>query len=201
MGLVVRLWGPYRINYSTRVTILSQLLLSPDRIEEQVEVERQRAEAMFPRWNHPYRGVEFSRARRILGQAHHDGRVKLSLLFVDTQARDDLVDTIRHEFAHLIAGLSARHGPRWKAVAQTLGATPRASGRALCDTLSARLDDAPFSLVAVMATGEELVMKPAYRRSQQYLQYRYRAGHRDYFYRGEPVLRFRYVDRKPSSIR
>lgn len=177
---------------------LSQLLLSSDRIEEQVDIERQRAEAMFPRWKHPYRSVEFSRARRILGQAHHDGRVKLSMLFVGTEAQDDLIDTIRHELAHLIAGLPARHGPRWKNVAQALGATPRASGRALCDALSTRLDDAPFSLIAVMAGGEELVMKPAYRRSQQYLQYRYKAGHRDYFYRSEPVLYFRYVERKLS---
>ena len=37
-----------------------------------------------------------------------------------------MTDTILHEIAHAIAGVEAGHGPAWKAVAQRLGATPRA---------------------------------------------------------------------------
>ena len=36
-----------------------------------------------------------------------------------------VLDTLRHEIAHAIAGPAAKHGPRWKAVAIRLGATPR----------------------------------------------------------------------------
>jgi predicted SprT family Zn-dependent metalloprotease len=37
-----------------------------------------------------------------------------------------VLDTLRHEIAHAIAGPAAKHGPAWKAVAIRLGATPRA---------------------------------------------------------------------------
>ncbi len=40
-----------------------------------------------------------------------------------------VLDTLRHEIAHALAGPAAGHGPKWKAVALRLGATPRA-----CDT-------------------------------------------------------------------
>ena len=37
-----------------------------------------------------------------------------------------VLDTLRHEIAHAIAGPAAGHGPAWKVVAIRLGATPRA---------------------------------------------------------------------------
>lgn len=39
---------------------------------------------------------------------------------------DELVDTVRHEFAHVLAGEEAGHGPAWKAHAIRLGTTPKA---------------------------------------------------------------------------
>ena len=38
----------------------------------------------------------------------------------------NVLDTLRHEIAHAIAGSEAKHGPAWKVVAIRLGATPRA---------------------------------------------------------------------------
>src|SRR5262249_54133088 len=49
---------------------------------------------------------------------------------------ESVLDTLRHEMAHAIAGPAAKHGPRWKAVAIRLGATPRScesSGRAVVE--------------------------------------------------------------------
>lgn len=45
---------------------------------------------------------------------------------------EQVIDTLRHEAAHAIAGVEAKHGPVWKATARRLGATPKA-----CGTLSA----------------------------------------------------------------
>lgn len=42
---------------------------------------------------------------------------------------EKVLDTLRHEIAHALAGPKAGHGPRWKAIARRIGATPRA-----CDT-------------------------------------------------------------------
>ena len=142
--------------------------------------EVQRAQALYPRWAHPYRSLSLSRARRILGQAHSDGQVMLSTVFLGTLAHDDLRDTIRHELAHLIVGIRARHGPRWREVAAALGAEPRAGAGARSEELRDRMDDAPWSLVAVLADGSEVELRKAYRRSPQYLNYR--LNHRRFSY-------------------
>jgi len=154
--------------------------------------ELDRALALFPDWAHPFAGLSFNRARRCYGQAHHDGRIVLSTLFLGTAALADLEDTVRHELAHLIAGIEERHGPRWRAVARTLGAVPRAAGRSHSPELSARMDDAPWTLVAVLASGEECELKPAFRRDRRFMNYRLGAGNRRYRFAGEDVLCFRY---------
>jgi hypothetical protein len=171
-------------------------ILTKPLIAALVDDELDRARARFARWEHPYSGLEFSRARRILGQAHRDGRIRLSTVFVDTRAHADLRDTIRHEFAHLIAGLRARHGAPWRQVAAALNAKPRAAGAVVCPELRARMDDAPFDLVAVLKDGREVVLRAAYRRAPQYLDYRAGRTRRQYFYRGAEVAYFRYDPRR-----
>lgn len=173
----------------------SATLLSATAIEQLVQEELRRAQEQFTDWHHPFRELRFSHARRVLGQAHGDGTIKLSRLFIGTPAKKDLLDTIRHEFAHLIAGLRAGHGPRWKGVAQALGATPSSSGCSVCAALRERMDDAPFTLFAIMENGEEIALKPAWRRSRQYENYRFKTRGRQYFYQGQPVLAFRYRER------
>jgi hypothetical protein len=154
--------------------------------------ELDRALALFPDWAHPFAGLSFNRARRCYGQAHRDGRMVLSTLFIGTTALDDLEDTVRHEFAHLIAGIEARHGPQWRSVAKRLGAVPRASGRSRSPELNARMDDAPWTLVAVLASGEERELKPAFRRNRRFADYRLGAGPQRYRCGGQDVLCFRY---------
>ena len=44
------------------------------------------------------------------------------------------VDTAMHEAAHAIAGSAAGHGPRWKAMARELGATPKAKAEGFVNT-------------------------------------------------------------------
>jgi len=154
--------------------------------------ELDRALGLFPDWAHPFAGLSFNRARRCYGQAHRDGRVVLSTVFLGTAALNDLEDTVRHEFAHLIVGIEARHGPRWRAVARALGAVPRATGRSQSPDLAARMDDAPFTLVAVLESGEERELKPAFRRNRRFLDYRLGRGAQRYRCAGQDVLFFEY---------
>lgn len=158
--------------------------------------ELAKARAEFADWEHPFTELSFNRAKRSYGHAHHDGRIVLSNSFFGTNAVADLEDTIRHELAHLIAGIRFKHGPRWRQIAECLGATPRASGRSQSDELHEKMSDAPFTLIAVMQNGEERTMRHVYRRARRYLEYRYGKRGQKYHVRGEFIERFVYIDNR-----
>jgi len=162
--------------------------------------EVDRALALYPTWVHPFAGLSFNRARRTYGQAHRDGRIVLSSVFLGTAALGDLEDTVRHELAHLIVGIDQRHGPAWRQVAKRLGATPRATGRSQAPDLAQKMEAAPYTLMAVLASGEEREVKPVFRRSKRYLDYRYRVRGRNYIIAGQTVLRFYYADRGRDPV-
>ena len=52
-------------------------------------------------------------------------RIEVAEYYARHSPEESVLDTLRHEIAHALAGPAARHGPRWKAVAIRLGATPR----------------------------------------------------------------------------
>ncbi len=158
--------------------------------------EADQALELYPDWAHPFAGLSFNRARRCYGQAHRDGRIVISKVFIGTDALDDLEDTVRHELAHLIVGIDQRHGTAWRRVAKRLGAEPRARGRAVSPDLASRMDDAPFTLVAVLESGEERELKPAYRRSRRFTEYRHSPRGRSYAVAGQTVKRFYYAERR-----
>jgi hypothetical protein len=156
--------------------------------------EVDRALQGYPVWAHPFAGLEYTRARRLYGQARSDGRILISRQFLGTAALADLEDTVRHEIAHLIVGLGKRHGPQWKRVAASLGAQPRASGRSADAVLHRRISDAPLRLIAVLRDGTELEIKTAHRRHRGYLEYRYNRFGKRYRVAGQWVERFYYRD-------
>lgn len=158
--------------------------------------ELRRAQSLFPNWVHTFTALEFNNSRRAFGQAHQDGRVVLSSSFVGTRANEDLIDTVRHEFAHLIVGIRQKHNVRWRMAAASLGAQAKATGRSKAEDLHERMSDAPFTLIAVMLNGEERVMKRVFRRSGRYLDYRYDKSGNHYHIEGDPIACFRYEDRR-----
>lgn len=67
---------------------------------------------------------EWMNTKRALGRANSFLRyVKLSTHFVRVNDEAAVLDVIRHEVAHGIAGNHAGHGPKWKSVAAELGCT------------------------------------------------------------------------------
>ena len=73
----------------------------------------------------------WDRARRRFGACWPKRkRITLSRVLTEMNAEDQVHDTILHELAHALTferhGRVRSHGPEWKAIARSLGATPRA---------------------------------------------------------------------------
>ncbi|CAN5521562.1 hypothetical protein BH11PLA2_BH11PLA2_21720 [soil metagenome] len=72
----------------------------------------------------------FANTKRRLGACHfHRKRIEIARYYAANSADEHVIDTLRHEIAHALAGPKAAHGPAWKAIAIKLGAKPKA-----CDT-------------------------------------------------------------------
>ena len=67
-----------------------------------------------------------AKTKRRLGVCkYRQKRIEIAEYYARHSPPETVLDTLLHEIAHAIAGPAAKHGPRWKAVAIRLGATPR----------------------------------------------------------------------------
>jgi predicted SprT family Zn-dependent metalloprotease len=136
---------------------------------------------------HGLRGWTFglSKSKRQLGVCRYrTKRIEVAEYYARNSPPETVLDTLRHEIAHALAGPRAGHGPSWKAIALRLGATPRA-----CDT----------SRQAVMQPGDWQATCPAcrmtfhrYKRPQSLSGYRCKCAARSplrFEFTGDPVRR------------
>lgn len=125
----------------------------------------------------------FSRSSRQLGVCkYRRKRIEIAEYYARNSPPSTVIDTLYHEIAHALAGPEARHGPRWKAMAIRLGATPRA-----CDTTNE----------AVMKPGDWQTTCPSchktfyrYKRPQSLTGYRCRCPARSslvFHFTGDPL--------------
>ena len=120
-----------------------------------------------------------SKVRRRLGVCKYRAkRIEIAKYYARHSPPEAVLDTLRHEIAHALAGPAARHGPAWKAVAVRLGATPRA-----CET----------SRRAVVAPGDWRASCPACKQTfHRYRRPRSLGGYRCKYEARSP-LTFEYV--------
>ncbi len=85
------------------------------------------------------------------------GEIHLSRPLTRIGLDADVRDTILHEIAHALAGPTAGHGPKWKAVCERIGARGTRCGEA-------KIEDIPAPWVAVCAAGHVAKM---FRRPQR----------------------------------
>jgi predicted SprT family Zn-dependent metalloprotease len=78
-----------------------------------------------------------SNSKRRLGVCKYKAkRIEIAEYYARHSPEATVLDTLLHEIAHAIAGPAAKHGPKWKAVAVRLGATPKScesSGQAVVE--------------------------------------------------------------------
>lgn len=80
----------------------------------------------------------FDNARTRAGLCQYDKkRISVSKLLAARYDDDEIHQVLLHEVAHALAGASAGHGPRWKAIARDLGYEgKRLHGGAIADELA-----------------------------------------------------------------
>jgi len=96
-----------------------------------LHIAEQLALRVMAHWGLTARGWRFSfdRAKKRFGSCrHHEKRITLSRPLTEIGSEADVLDTIRHEVAHALAGPRAGHGPKWKAMAEQVGAKPERCG-------------------------------------------------------------------------
>ena len=82
----------------------------------------------------------FNHSKTKLGQCRYSQKViVLDRLHAATGSSELTKDTILHEIAHAIAGPEAGHGPKWKTIAQAIGAAPRSRAPESVELQSQRL--------------------------------------------------------------
>jgi len=65
-------------------------------------------------------------SKRRLGVCkYRQKRIEISDYYARHNPDAAVLDTLRHEIAHALAGPEAGHGPTWQAIAARIGATPR----------------------------------------------------------------------------
>jgi len=75
-------------------------------------------------WNFKYNS-----RKRALGVCKYTTKeIQLSRVITEHADDDKVLDTIRHEIAHALAGSAANHGPEWKRWARTVGCNPSRNG-------------------------------------------------------------------------
>ncbi len=73
-------------------------------------------------WN-----LTFRKMTRTLGQcSHRKKRIQLSTYFISCKPLNRILNTILHEIAHALLPYEAGHGKTWRAMAERIGAIPRA---------------------------------------------------------------------------
>jgi len=98
------------------------------RAERLVVMEEMATNAMFEHglFDDDYRDwrFEFKRGRRVLGDCRFGtdtGTIRISKDLAELDDNEGIEQVILHEVAHALAGRDANHGPKWKAIAKSIG--------------------------------------------------------------------------------
>ncbi len=149
-------------------------------------------------WCHEPQGIKVTHHKTKYGMADIDGWVYVNQAFVGTEAMQLLDATIRHELAHLCAGLQHGHGPHFKAMAHEFKAD---FGEHL-KSESAQVHAAigyKYLLFATLDNHQEIMFRRVHRKHRKYLNYQ--AGRFRYLtINGQKVLSFRYQLNEPDCI-
>lgn len=80
-------------------------------------------------------GFMFNNRKRSFGVCNYEYKeIQLSRVTTEHETEEHVLNTIRHEIAHALAGSAAGHGPIWKRYAVMVGAKPKARSKSSEET-------------------------------------------------------------------
>lgn len=144
------------------------------------------------RWVHRPRGIDVVTIKSAYGHATSEGKVLINDAFLGTEAINKLDNTIRHELAHLAAGLSRNHNKVFKAFARSFGVDlskeSEAGLRMIIDNVSFK-----YTVYAHLDNGAVINLGGVHRKTKAYSQYPEHSG-KNRSIDGVRVERFEFVE-------
>jgi predicted SprT family Zn-dependent metalloprotease len=88
------------------------------------------ARAQLDEYGYTDWSVEIDRAKRRAGQTRYsDKTITISRYHIESNSDEEVMDTVLHEVAHVLAPSGSHHGPEWQATARAVGARPERVAR------------------------------------------------------------------------
>lgn len=177
-------------------------LITRENAQATFEAELKRANGIIPakQWRHvPCFSLGFTTRKTAYGIASNRGTIFINECFIGLDTWEKLRETLRHEIAHLIAGVHCRHDSRWLSVFNRINtdcARDKVAAEAMkvCEQIKPK-----WSLIAHFVHGKSLVVGHYHRRDtkkakalpNQYSVVIDGAQHK--------VVKFEYVENKGSK--
>lgn len=93
--------------------------------------EFERLKNLFPKlkdWH-----LSINKTKSSFGRCNYTKKEIQVSIYHLSSPKDEIIDTIRHEVAHALAGYKVKHGAAWKKIAKQIGARPQSSSSADLD--------------------------------------------------------------------
>lgn len=137
-----------------------------------------------------------SLAKTICGQAHPNGEVHISRIFVGTTCLEGLRETLIHEFCHLITGLQHGHKAQFKrnlsALLALVGIDKELAATQKRELIDCTKKQAKYHLIAVCFDGSEVEIGEFHKKTKKYTGYA--PGANPWKVDNKPIQTFKFID-------
>lgn len=141
-------------------------------------------------WAHKPVGMKWTTRKRAFGIAIEDGTIAINRIFIGSTAREFLEITIRHECAHLAAGISQGHGRVFRRLERRFGVLDRYGCKDDLRELALK-QVFKYTLIMYLENGS-CRYTDVHRKSKRFLEYG--KNRKVFSVNGVRVFRFEYVD-------
>ena len=142
-------------------------------------------------WAHqPASSVAYIDSKTKLGLASCSGQISINTRFLATATKNLLINTLRHEISHLIAGVGQGHNKHFKRVASTLEVKSNESFEELAVILSKI--DFKYTVIAHFVDGGNQKIGGAHRKTAKYTRYNL-LENKNMSIEGRPIKEFEFV--------
>lgn len=173
-------------------------MLTKEKVESIFHEELALAKVIWPSpWRHPFTELRWTKAKTAFGYAGSNGHILISEHFLYTTHEEDLRDTIKHEIAHLIAGIAAGHDDGFFFVYHKLGGKRTTVGHAAPTQMKKKMQR-QWQLFGYLEDGRKVKFAASHNRKSKYVGYKYNPErhHERYTHNGNTITHFEYKKRK-----